>query len=94
MRVRLLQSAITVLYTAIGLLVMTSIAVGIVALLQWQYGWTAVVLGLSGASALLYSSVLLVREARLAVGATLQELAFVQEIVRESSVPWINTSLK
>jgi hypothetical protein len=80
-RVRLLLAAMTILYAAIGLLVTTSLAIGIVALLQGEYGWVPVVFGLTGAGALLYSSVLLVREARLAVSVTLQELQFVRESV-------------
>ncbi len=82
-RVRLLVAAMTVQYTAIGLFVATSIAIGIVALLDWQYGWVPVIFGLAGAGALLYSSVLLIREARLAVRSNLQELAFVREAVLE-----------
>ena len=80
-RVRLLIAAMTVLYTAIGLFVATSIAIGVVALLQWQYGWVPVVSGLAGTGALLYSSVLLIREARLAVRSTMQELGFVRDTV-------------
>lgn len=80
-RVLLLRSALTVLYMAIGFLVTTSIAVGIVAALQWRYGWISVVLGLAGACALFYGSLLLVREARLAVGSTLQEMSYVNEII-------------
>jgi hypothetical protein len=84
-RVRLLVAAMMALYTAIGLFVMTSITIGIVALLDWQYGWVPVIFGLTGAGALLYSSVLLIQEARLAVRSNLQELAFVREAVLESS---------
>jgi hypothetical protein len=90
-RVRLLLTAMTVLYTAIGLFVATSIAIGVVALFQWQYGWIPVVSGLAGAGALLYSSVLLVREARLAVSSNLQELAFVRDAVLASSESIITT---
>jgi hypothetical protein len=50
-RVRLLVAAMTVLYMAIGLFVATSIAIGAVALFQWQYSWVAVVSGLAGAGA-------------------------------------------
>ena len=69
----------TALYTAIGLLVTTSILVGVVALLQWQYSSLPVVVGFAGACALLYASLLLVREARLAVRSTLQEVSFARE---------------
>jgi hypothetical protein len=80
-RAVLLRSAMTALYTAIGLLVATSILVGVVALLQWQYSSLPVVVGFAGACALLYASLLLVREARLAVRSTLQEVSFAQEAV-------------
>jgi hypothetical protein len=65
-RAVLLRAAMTALYTAIGLLVATSIFVGIVALLDWRYSELPLVLGFAGACALLYGSLLLVREARLA----------------------------
>jgi hypothetical protein len=82
-RVRLLRQALEVLYAAIGLLVATSIAVGIVAALDWSYGWVPVITGLAGASALLWGSVLLVREARLAIGSTLREMDFLaREVAR------------
>ncbi len=77
-RVVLLRNSMTALYVAIGLLVGTSIAVGMAAVLSWEHAWVPIVLGLLGSVALLYGSLLLVREARLAVGSTLQELDFVQ----------------
>jgi hypothetical protein len=80
-RALLLRSALTALYLAIGLLVATSIAVGVVAVLGWSYGWVPIVLGLAGACALLYGSLLLVREARLAIGFTLRELTTIREMV-------------
>jgi len=80
-RVLLLRSALTALYLAIGLLIATSIAVGVVAAFRWVYGWLAVVLGLFGTCVLLYGSFLLVREARLAVKLLLQEMAHAQRVV-------------
>jgi Protein of unknown function (DUF2721) len=80
-RALLLRSALTALYTAIGLLVTTSILVGVVALLQWAYTWLPVVSGFAGSCALLYGSLLLVREARLAVRSTLQEVSLVRQAV-------------
>lgn len=82
-RVLLLRSALTVLYAAIGLLVATSIAIGLVAALRWTYGWVPVTIGLFGACALLYGTLLLVREGRLAVGSTLQELSYAREVARQ-----------
>jgi len=75
-RALLLRSALGALYAAIGFLVATSIAVGVSVALSWAYGWVPVISGLIGASALLWGSLLLVREARLAIGSTLQELDF------------------
>jgi hypothetical protein len=78
-RVVLLRSAMTALYASIGLLVATSIAVGLSAALGWAHGWAPIGLGLVGSCSLLYGSILLVREARLAVGSTLQELEFLEK---------------
>ena len=83
-RAVLLRSAMTALYSAIGLLVGTSILVGVVALLEWQFSSLPVVLGFAGACALLYGSLLLVREARLAVQSTLQEVSFAREAALSS----------
>lgn len=86
-RVLLLRTSMTALYTAIGLLVSTSIAVGVVALFRWAYSWIPVLLGLAGASALLYGSLLLVREARLAVGSSLQEMSYLRHVVGRRGAP-------
>jgi hypothetical protein len=80
-RVLLLRSAMTCFYVAIGLFVTTSLAVGIASLLGGRYAWPAVVLGLAGAAALLYGSVLLISEARQAVAATLLEMRYVSELI-------------
>lgn len=81
-RVLLLRTSMTALYSAIGMFVLTSIAVGIVALFEWRYGWTAVACGLGGAGALLHASVLLIREARMAVNSSLGEMEAVRELVK------------
>lgn len=86
-RAVLLRSALTALYAAIGLLVATSIAVGIVASLGWEYGWIPVLSGLAGACALLWGSLLLVREARLAIGFTLQEMDYLRDTVTRLGAP-------
>lgn len=80
-RVLLLRNALTVLYAAIGLLVAASLGVGLTVALPWPSGWLAIVCGLLGASALFWASVLLVREAGLAVGSTLQEMEHLRRIV-------------
>ena len=80
-RALLLRSALTALYTAIGFLVATSIAIGVVAALGGAGQWVPVVTGLAGACLLLWGSLLLVREGRLAIGSTLEEMVFVREEV-------------
>lgn len=80
-RALLLRSAMTILYLAIGLLVATSIAVGLVSAIGGSHQWLPVSLGLGGALALLYGSLMLLREARLAVGSTLQEMAYVRHVM-------------
>ena len=80
-RINHLVPAIAVLYTAIGLLVASSISVGVVALLRSGTAWLPVGLGLCGAIALLYASTLLVREARLAADSTLHEMKYVRTVV-------------
>src|SRR5512140_3838665 len=80
-RVVRLRSAMTTLYTAIGLLVATSIGVSVVVLLAFENSLVAIVPGIAGAGALFYGSILLVREARLAVVSTLEEMTYVREAV-------------
>lgn len=83
-RVLLLRSAMTGFYVAIGLFVLTSLAVGVVALTRAPLGWVPVATGLLGSVALLHGSVLLVREARLAVASTLEEMSAVRTAVQRS----------
>ncbi len=80
-RILILVPAITTLYTAIGLLVATSISAGVIALFGWSFAWAPVVPGLCGAALLFHASVLLVREARLAVDSTLHEMSYVRRVV-------------
>jgi hypothetical protein len=81
LRLRLLQTAVITLYSAIGLLVGASLTVGLSASTKWALGWIPVAFGLSGASALLIAASKLVREARLAVKGTLTELDYVRKVV-------------
>jgi len=80
-RVLLLRSAMTSFYVAIGLFVVTSIAVGIVAIADLNLSWLPVVFGLAGSTVLLYGTVLLISEARLGVTSTLKEMDFVSGLI-------------
>jgi hypothetical protein len=55
--------------------------VGLTVLVHWSFGWVAIALGLAGSFCLLWGSVLLVREARLAIVSTLEEMAYARELV-------------
>jgi hypothetical protein len=79
-RVVLLQSALTSLYTAISLFVGTSIAVAVLPQAGEVYGWIGVSMGLLGASALLFGSVRLIKETRIAVASTLEEMDYVRGV--------------
>ena len=80
-RIQYLVPAIATLYTAIGMLVASSISVAVAAVLQWRTAWLPVLLGLVGVCALFYASVLLMREVRLAAGSTLNEMNYVRRVM-------------
>ena len=87
-RLKLLQRAIITLYAAIGLLVGASLTVGLSASTKWALGWVLVGFGLGGSFSLLVAAVMLIRESRLAVRGTLNELAYVRGIVaRKTTMP-------
>lgn len=80
-RLRFLQTALTLLYAAIGLMVGTSLSVGVRTAVSLLPEWVTIVLGLTGATALLAASALLVLETRVAVHTTLLEMAHVRGVV-------------
>lgn len=82
-RALILRSALATLYMAIGFLVATSIGAGLLAALGLGYAWVPIGLAMFGACALLWGSVLLVREGRQAIASTLEEVRF----IRHSIVP-------
>src|SRR5262245_61062303 len=86
-RLRLLQTALIIFYASIGLLVASSLTVGLSATAKGVLGWVPVGLALVGATGLMCGSTLLVRVARTAVKGTLNELEHVRKVVgRKTSV--------
>lgn len=79
-RARLLQRVMTYLYLALSVFLMTSAAIGIDAASAQNVAWLAVALGLGGVALLLYSSVLLIVESRVALAAIDSEMAFVRRL--------------
>ena len=79
-RALILRASMTALYASIVLLIATSLSVGLAVLLGWRHG-LSITFALAGATALLYGSILLIREARVAVVSTLQEMAYARALV-------------
>lgn len=84
-RAILLRSAIAALYVAIGLLIATSIGVGIFTAFGFDYSFIPITLGMLGTGGLLWATGLLVREARLAIASTLQEVEYAGAVLRRSA---------
>jgi predicted phage tail protein len=81
-RAMILRAAMASLYTAVGFLVATSIGVGALTTLHVvSAGWIAILLAMLGACALLWGSVQLVREGRMALGSTLEEMSYVRGLI-------------
>lgn len=76
-RARLLQRALSSLYITLSVFVATMVVLGLLSALQQSIFWLPVGLGLIGALLLLYASLLLLQETRLAVRAVNAEMAFV-----------------
>jgi hypothetical protein len=77
-RARILQRAMVTFYLGLGMFVATSVAIGIVAIVD-RPRWTVlpVVCGLGGACFLFYGSMLLIFEARLALTTIHMEMDFI-----------------
>jgi hypothetical protein len=79
-RARLIQRAMTAYYTALGVFVSSSVAIAVVSAAARNFTWVAVVLGLLGSLFMLYGSVLLIVESRMALGAIHSEMDFVWKV--------------
>lgn len=76
-RSRLLQNALSSLYFTLSLFVATSVAIGLVAAFGIHYTWIPVALGIGGAGLLLYASVQMIFESRIAVASVNKEMDYV-----------------
>lgn len=87
-RIGILQATLVTLYVAIGLLVASSLSIGLSAVASGWFAWVPVAFGLLGATALFVGAILLIREARFAVRSTLSELEFIKRMVaRRTGAP-------
>jgi len=83
-RALLLRSALAALYSAIGLLVATSVNVGVLTMLRLRWVLPPTLLAITGSCALLWGSLLLVREGRLAIGSTLEEMNYARTLIHRA----------
>lgn len=81
-RARLIQRAMVAFYSALGIFVATTVSIAVTHSIARNLTWIGVVLGLLGAMFMLYGSVLLIIESRLALAAVLSEMDFVAKVSR------------
>jgi hypothetical protein len=80
-RAKLLARSLVIFYVAAGAFIATSVAIGIISLYDPKFAWLPLVLGISGAVLLFVGSMILIVEARMAVGSLELETAFVDKLV-------------
>jgi hypothetical protein len=77
-RARILQRSMVTFYLALGMFVATSVAIGVVAIINKpSYNVVPVIVGIIGACFLFYGSMLLIFEARLALSTIHAEMDFI-----------------
>ena len=79
-RARLIQRAMAAFYTALGVFVASSVAIAIISVAARNFTWIAVVLGVIGSLFMLYGSVLLIVESRMALGSIMSEMDFLWKV--------------
>jgi hypothetical protein len=79
-RARLIQRAMTAFYTALGIFVAMIMSIALISVFARNYAWTAIAQGLFGTLFMLYGSVLLIIESRMALGAIMSEMDFVWKV--------------
>jgi hypothetical protein len=83
LRARLIQRSLVAFYTALAVFVATSVAIAVLNAVARDYIWVAVLLGLVGALFMLYGSVVLIVESRLALAAITSEIEFLSKVSRK-----------
>jgi hypothetical protein len=83
LRARLIQRSLVAFYSCVGVLVATTVAIAVLNSVARNYLWMAVVLSLIGAGFMLYGSVLLMVESRMALAAITSEIEFLSKVSRK-----------
>jgi len=79
-RARLIQRAMVAFYSALGVFVATSVAIALISAFAKNYTWVAAACGLIGGMFMLYGSMLLIVESRMALSAIMTEMDFVWKV--------------
>jgi threonine/homoserine/homoserine lactone efflux protein len=79
-RARLIQRAMAAFYTALGVFVASTVSIAIFSAVARNFTWIAVLLGVIGTLYMLYGSVLLIIESRMALSAIMTEMDFVWKV--------------
>jgi hypothetical protein len=82
-RARLIQRAMVAFYSALGVFVATSVAIAVISVLARNFTWIAVALGLIGGLFMLYGSMLLIIESRMALSAIMTEMDFLWKVSKK-----------
>ena len=82
-RARLIQRAMVAFYSALGVFVATSVAIAVISALARNFTWIAVALGLIGGLFMLYGSMLLIIESRMALSAIMTEMDFLWKVSKK-----------
>lgn len=83
-RARILQRAMETFYYGLGFFILTSVAIAVVGLLG-VYRWLPIPIGIIGIFCLLYGSILMFRETRMATATINAEMDFTWALAKELS---------
>jgi hypothetical protein len=86
-RARLAQRALTQLYLGLGVFLLTSVSLGIVAFAHFDAAWLPLLFGVIGVGLLLNASVLLIFESRIALASTYSEMDYIRRISHQHAPP-------
>lgn len=81
-RSRILQRAMATFYYGLGMFVLTSVTIAIAAFFS-SYRWLPIPIGIVGISFLLYGTILMIRETRMATATVNAEMDFTWELARK-----------
>jgi hypothetical protein len=91
-RARLIQRAMAAYYTALGTFVATTVSIAIFSAAARNFTWIAVLAGVVGTLFMLYGSVLLIIESRMALSAIVSEMDFVRKVSQKYAGEGLKTS--